>query len=246
MSADALPSWMGSSPTSGEGATEKPALTLDPATTPPAATPSADAPTNLGDALNEQAPQTTKPQAEVQPVDGEKPKSEESKGEGQEPKPGEYAAFTLPDGYTIADQDLAVFTELGQKYGLPQEGAQSLVNLAVGVVENTRQQIAQESAAEAQQVRDEWRNALINDPELGGAKLKTTQENLNAFQRSKLANPELLSFLQDSGLITHPSVARLLSQVGASLRETPIGFGADQPKQQRSAAHEIYAKSGHV
>lgn len=200
---------------------------------------------NLGDVLNT-PPQQTKPPEEVPKADGEKPKAEQKQGDGEEPKPGEYAAFNLPDGYTIADQDLAVFTQLGQQYNLPQEGAQKLVDLAVGVVENTRQQIAAESAAEAQQVKDEWKTALLNDPELGGAKLKATQENLNAFQRSKFASPELLGLLQESGLIMHPSIARLLSQIGASMRETPVGFGGDQPKQHKSPAHDIYSKSGHV
>lgn len=238
------PSWTGSSETT----TEKPAETAQPAAGTQAPTDKSEgsAPTNLGDALNAPAPDTTKPPAEGQQAGGEKPKTEEPKAEGAKPEAGAYEAFKLPDGYTIAEQDLAVFTQLGQKYGLPQEGAQSLVDLAVSVVESTRQQIAEESAAEAQAARDEWKNALLNDPELGGSKLKTTQENLNAFQRSKLANPELLSFLQESGLITHPSIARLLSQIGASLRETPISFSSDQPKQPRSPAHEIFSKSGHV
>ncbi len=238
------PSWMNNTETAAP-TTDTKVETTAPATPVTPATPVAAAP-NLGDSLEAQAPQTTTPPKEVPKADGEKPKTEEPKADGDKPEAGAYEAFTLPDGYTIADQDLAVFTELGQKYGLPQEGAQSLVNLAVGVVESTRQQIAEESAAEAQQVRDEWKSALLKDPELGGAKLKTTQENLNAFQRSSLANPELLGFLQDSGLITHPSVARLLSQIGASLRETPVGFGADKPRPQRDPASEIFSKSNHA
>lgn len=247
MAADALPDWLSGGSKSESTPTESAPteLKVDPSQAP--GSKEAPAPeSNLGDVLNDTPPKETTPPKEVPKADGEKPKDAEKQGDGEQPKPGEYAAFTLPDGYTVADQDLAVFTQIGQKYNLPQEGAQELVNLAVGVVENTRQQIAAETAAEAKQVKDEWKTALLNDPELGGAKLKTTQENLNAFQRSKFASPELLGLLQDSGLIMHPSIARLLSQIGASLKETPVGFGGDQPKQQRSPAHEIFSKSGHV
>ncbi|MFM9878719.1 MAG: hypothetical protein ACKVOG_12855 [Rhodoglobus sp.] len=252
MAADSLPDWLSGGSKSESGGDAAPAesakteLSLDLKQAPTSPKEEKPAPeSNLGDALNEPPKETTPPK-EVPKADGEKQKTEEKRGDGEKPEAGEYEAFTLPDGYAIADQDLKVFTDIAKEAGLPQEKAQRLVDLAVGVVESTRQQIAQETQAEAQQVRDEWRTALLKDPELGGAKLKATQENLNMFQRSKFASPELVSLLQESGLIMHPSIARLLSQIGASLKETPVGFGGDQPKQQRSPAHEIYSKSGHV
>ena len=217
--------------------------TKDSSTNTPAADTKAPA-TNLGDAL---APTAETPKADVQPK-AEQTKAPEAKAEGDKKSADAagYEAFTLPDGYSVAPEDLKVFTELGQKYSLPQEGAQDIINLGVALAENTRQQVLAEQNQEAQTTKQEWVSNLQKDPELGGEKFKDTQANLNAFQQSKIADAAGLTFLTETGLITNPHIARILSRVGATLRERPVTFGSDQANPEVNAARKLFANSKHV
>lgn len=215
---------------------DKPALTLD---APNGSTP-------LSAQLDGD---TTTPSKDAPTADGQQPKdaSKAESKEGDKPADGSpYEAFTLPEGMSITDAHQAALTEYGQKYNIPQEGVQQVVDLGVEIAQMTREAIEQESEQGIAAMHAEWRKQLHADPDLGGANFKKTQANLDAFQQSALATPALLQFLSESNLVMHPEITRLLNAVGASLKEQPVAFGGDTPKPERNPAKEIYSKSGHV
>lgn len=203
--------------------------------------------TNIGDALS--APLESSPAPEGQaPKEGQQDGSKQQ-ADGKTPEAGEYTPFQLPDGLAISEAHQAALTAYGKENNLSQEAVQQVVNLGVEVEQQTRAAIEAESAQEMQAVRAEWRKELLADPELGGANLARTQENMNLFQQSKLSDPGLVDFLQSTGLVANPNVVRLLSRIGASLREQPVSMGgsrSDAPGGgNRQPEKELYAKSGH-
>jgi hypothetical protein len=119
----------------------------------------------------------------------------------------------LPEGVE-ADPDLMSALK---KSGLKSEAAQGLVDAFMA-----SQTKAQESARVAWEARKtEWVNAVKKDEELGGAKFSETVTVANR-ALAKYGTPELRQLLQDSGLNSHPEVARLFARVGRGLMEDSI------------------------
>lgn len=191
--------------------------------------------------------------ASQDPASGEAPKSAEGQPNADESKKdgksdaSTYEAFKLPEGMTITEAHQTALTEFGQAHSLPQEAVQQIVDLGVEIAELTRQAVEEESAEGIKQLHAEWRQRLMADPELGGANIKETQANFDAFQKSKIGDADLINFLNESGLILNPHIARLISRIGVTLREKPIGFGGSEaPRGERNIPAEIYNKSNHV
>ncbi len=198
-----------------------------------------EAPAPLGDALN-----TNTPKADGQPSGDGQTTSKETAKAGDKPGDAQALEFKLPDGLSIAPEHHAALTEFQKQHNLPPEALQRVVDLGAEVAQQTRSMIEQDAARESEAMRAEWKQALLADPELGGPKLPQTQANFNAFQQSKLAEPALLQLLNETGLLTHPSIARLISRIGASMRENPVNFGAEAPNNRRPE-NELYARSAH-
>lgn len=198
---------------------------------------------NLSDALSE----SNQPPADTQAGEqGDAEKKGTKSGEESGDESG-YSAFTLPEGLQISEAHQAALTEYGKQYNLPQEGVQRVVDLGVEIAQMTREAVEAESQVAVEQMHAQWRKDLMADPELGGQKLKETQANLDAFQRSEMADPGLLKFLNETSLVLNPHVARLLSRIGASFKETPVHLGGGaNPAADRNVDREIFNNSGHV
>lgn len=164
----------------------------------------------------------------------------DAKPEGDAPQG--YEPFTLPDGVTVADEDLAVFTDLGQRYGLPQEGAQELVDLAIKVQEATLSQFSEALESSKQAEIDGWRDALKSDEKLGGTNYEATARNVNAFANSGLISDSLHQFLTERGLYSHPEVAGLFATLGAMLQEDAPAVPST-PTDGKSPAQRMFANS---
>lgn len=157
--------------------------------------------------------------------------------------PVTYEAFNLPEGVTIADEDLEVFTEIGQEYGLPQEGAQRLVDLALQVQEAAISQM--EAQLDEQSVAEQtgWQEELQADKELGGENLQQTEDNVRAFANSPFVTDGLHELFESKGLYRHPEVARLFNQLGGLLQEDAPSIEGDRPTDGKSPAQRMFANS---
>lgn len=157
--------------------------------------------------------------------------------------PPSYEPFNLPDGVSVADEDLAVFTELGSKYGLPQEGAQELVDLALRVQEASLSQFSEQLESVKAAEAAEWQEALQSDKELGGDNLATTEKNMNMLLNSDLVSDELHQLFSDRGLYTHPAVARFMSTLGSFLAEDSPSLATSPGGSAESRAQRMFGNS---
>lgn len=150
-------------------------------------------------------------QGDDKPVEGEEDKSEDDKPEGA---PEVYADFTAPEGVELDAETLDTFKTAAKELNLPQDKAQSLVDMAAALV----QKQADAFTAQIEQTTAEWRQSSMTDSEFGGTKLSETLK-VAAQARDKFATPELAKFLSESKLGDHPEMIRLFWKVGQAISE---------------------------
>lgn len=159
--------------------------------------------------------------------------------------PAEYEAFTLPDGWTISDEDLSAFGEVARDMDLNQEQGQKLVDFFVKIEETRAGQLGDGLQALKQQAESDeragWAAELQKDSDLGAK-----QQNITALEQSGLLQKEFVSLLVDTGWFSRPAVVNQLSALGALLKEnaTPTNDG-NTPTGDGSDARGLFDKSGH-
>lgn len=125
--------------------------------------------------------------------------------------------FVLGDGVTLdaAAQDLAVpiFKELA----LSQDQAQKVVDGYQKITALMDQRSAQ---AHQDQVA-QWQADGRADKAYGGAQYEKTVSEAQALV-ARYGDPELKTFLADTGLGNHPGLLRLLANIGKHFSEAPI------------------------
>ena len=173
-------------------------------------------------------PVTDPPPAEVPPTD---PPADLPEGEKPEEKPAEtpveYTDFTLPEGIEADQPLLDGFKQTARELGLPQDGAQKLVDLYAGVITQ------QAEAAEKQKA--EWEAEIREDPkheELLGSAAKAL----------KFADEETQKLLKDTVLGSHPGLVRFLAAVGRATGEDRILEAGNGGGNTLSLAERIYGK----
>lgn len=166
------------------------------------------------------APATEQPGGEPQGQQpaGEPAKTEEAKPEGA---PEAYA-FTMPEGFELNTEVSGEFEAYARELNLPQDKAQAVVDMGVKLMQSAQTQ--QVEAFEAQQL--EWRNAVVNDKELGGPALA---ENLSyAAKVLDTFAPDLRTVLDETGLGNHPAFVKAFVKIGKAISEDRLVGGAQQ------------------
>ena len=128
--------------------------------------------------------------------------------------PGDYDAFTLPEGIEMNDAALDQFRQLAKAAGLDQENAQKFVDLyTAAIVEAAESQ--QKLWADTQQ---NWVDQAKTDPEIGGDNFDA---NIGEAKRvlKEFGSPELDDALSLTGAGNHPEFIRLMSRVGKAISE---------------------------
>lgn len=152
------------------------------------------------------------PPADPAPKEGEeKPPEDADKDKDKaEGAPEAYEAFKVPEGVEIDEVLLADATPIFKELGLPQDKAQKLIDLWTKIGTDAE-------AANAKIIQDH-NNALIKavkeDPDLGGAHLKTTLASAKT-AIAKFGSPELEKLLITTGIGNEPAVLRFLVKVAA-------------------------------
>lgn len=128
--------------------------------------------------------------------------------------PEAYEDFTAPEGVELNAETLDSFKEFAKGKNLTQADAQSLVDMASGLVANAQQ--AQVDAFI--ETANGWREATLNDPEIGGAKLAEVLP-LATRARDQFGNDGLKELLNSYKLGDHPEVVRFFYNVGKATSE---------------------------
>ena len=139
----------------------------------------------------------------------------------------EYGEFSLPEGLRIDESAFNDFAPLAKEFGLTQEQAQKLVDVAAGLVDRTTKTA---EGVHADTIK-KWADDSRNDAEVGG---KDFDANLAVAISAidKFGDDELKQILDASGFGNHPAVVRLFYRVGkAASNDTFVSGSATQKKE---------------
>lgn len=156
--------------------------------------------------------------------------------------PAKAAASVAPEKYDLKLPENAVIdasvlertAATARELGLSNEHAQKVVN-ALNQEAATAQQAAVETALKSHQpggaewVKQEtaWRDAVLQDPELGDGKPEQLEAAVTAGSKvlAKYGTPELGQFLETTGLGSHPAVLKFVARLGKAMGEGDIVKG---------------------
>jgi hypothetical protein len=189
----------------------------------------------------------TKPEGTEAQAADTKPAAEAKPGEAKaEDKPAGapevYAEFKAPEGYELDAALLTDFTPKFKEWGLSQDQAQELLNMAPKLVDAT---IEKTTAAVLDSLgltdRGAWPQQVREDKAIGGEKVA---ENVAIARRGAdaLFSPETKAFLTKTGLGNHPGLVRDMHRFGLTLTED--GFVHGSKTTASKGAQGFYEKSG--
>lgn len=181
--------------------------------------------TKTEQATSEQT-QTTETKTEAAKTEEKTEAKTETKVEGA---PEKYE-FTGADKFDT--QVLGAFSEAAKDANLTQDAAQKLLDkVAPALQTRTDEQV--------KAVHQQWTEASTTDKEFGGEKLK---ENLGVARKAldQFGSPELRTFLDTTGLGSHPEVIRMLYRAGKAISEDGFVAGAPGGKSTVNAANVLY------
>ncbi|MBT9575533.1 MAG: peptidase [Pseudomonas umsongensis] len=208
-----------------------------PAAPAPAAAPAAAPATDPTLLTPPAAPAATDPKPEGEPPakPGEPAKTEDGKpkDEGKEKPQGApeaYTDFTLPEGMEMDAEVLGEFTGLAKELNISQESAQKLIDLQSKIA---TQQAEQYQAAVIKQ-GEQWKEAVKNDPELGGENYdKSVASAVKVIQA--FGDDGLRDLLNNSGLGNHPALFKFCHRVSQAISEDKFVI----PGNQQQAPKEM-------
>ena len=180
-------------------------------------------------------------EAEAASKTAEEAKATEADGNGEDK--GEalivYEPFAMPEGVQVDQEALKDFIPVAQKYKLPQEGAQELVNLL-----NARDKKRSEAHTKAwADAMGKWRNDAKADPDIGGENFTQTEVHV-ALALKKLGTPKLEEILKITGTGNHVEIVRFMSKVGKIIDSDTIDLGGALSETPKTQAEIMYPDQG--
>lgn len=176
-------------------------------------------PTVLGEAIKNEGKSDDKP-AEVPPTESV---------QSDEPAPmPTYDAFALPEDFSKDGEGIGDVTKLLGEFELStkadhaevQKLGQALVDRHVAEVQKTVERFNANLKEQFENQKNEWKDAFLADPEIGGNRQDTTISSALEFIRTHGGTPtqqaEFHQVLEQSGLGNHPAMIRLLATAARS------------------------------
>jgi hypothetical protein len=154
-----------------------------------------------------------------------------------------YETFKLPDGVSLGEKELVNFTgllgefETGAKadHAQVQEFGQKLVDLYVAEVQTLGTRLQQRQVEVWNDQNAQWVDQVRSDPEIGGNRIKTTLNIAGSVIEQYGGNAQQIAELRQAfnttGAGNHPSIVRLLHNIGKAL-----GEGRPVPAQKPAPA----------
>lgn len=183
----------------------------------------------------DKTPEAPKVEETKAPEGAEAPKEPETNTEGgqsDEPAPPPtYDPFTLPEGIQLEAEKVTEFTgllaELEQSgkadhlavQAFGQKAVEFYVNEVKRVLEDTQKQ----QLETWEKTRNDWKEAFLKDPEIGGNRFQTTVDSAQNFIRTHGGTAEqqieFRNLMETSGLGNHPVMIRILAKAGSAMSE---------------------------
>lgn len=140
--------------------------------------------------------------------------------ESEQTKETEQQQQTAPEQYVLKNangediepQELEMMSRMFKDVNLSQEQAQKLYS----AYEKEQGSFIEQSQKAFNQMRDDWFNQTISDPQIGGKNIGQTKLCIKRVMQ-QCGNKELSEFLNKTGLGFNPAMVRFMTKVGELL-----------------------------
>lgn len=179
------------------------------------------------EALAQVTPETAENKAENQPGTESAPETEGSKSDEPAPLPT-YDAFIRPDGTSVENDE--IIKTLGQfeantkaDHAEMHKLGQSLIDLHHSTLSKALEGVEKSRQETFEKQKNDWKEAFIADPEIGGNRQNTTVSSALEFIRThggtKEQQKEFHNLLESTGLGNHPAMIRTLANASRAMQE---------------------------
>jgi len=158
-------------------------------------------------------------------------KTETDKDKAEAPE--SYADFVMPEGFKLEGEVQTEFSELMKGLNLPQEKAQSVIDLSV---KHTQGIMASSEKAFAD-LRTDWVKSAKANKEFGGEKLNDTLVRSNR-ALTKFGSPELKAFL-NQGYGDNPDLLHAFARIDRATSEDDAVVLGQPPKGSAKSTAEV-------
>lgn len=183
-------------------------------------------------------------------------------GESQSQQPEGYEAFTIPDGFSMNDDEVSDVTAFAKELGLDQANAQKAVDKHFELLAKVRDQGTQAQES----MHQEWAAAVRNDKEFGGNDLQENisgaRKAMNAFSEpakdakgkavlhkegpmkgQQMTEMEVL--MNESGWGNHPAMVRVFHRINKAMSADSFVTGTIAPPvSKKTQAEVMYPEQG--
>lgn len=195
--------------------------------------------TLLGGVVTEQAADGTAEAKAEAGAEGEaEAEGEKSTEEEAKPAAPEKYEFVLPEGFTLAEEEAGEFEAFARENNLTNEKA----NLALALATKHVQKVQEQQLQQWKDNVEAWGNTIRTDKTLGGDKLNAS---VAVAQKAvaRFGSPELVAYLEETGLGNHPDLFRMCYRIGQHISEGGLITGAGSGEGRRSTAEVLYGNT---
>lgn len=132
--------------------------------------------------------------------------------EQQQQTTPEHYVLKNANGEDVEPQELEMMSRMFKDVNLSQEQAQKLYS----AYEKEQGSFVEQSQKAFNQMRDDWFNQTISDPQIGGQNIGQTKLCIKRVMQ-QCGNKELSEFLNKTGLGFNPAMVRFMTKVGELL-----------------------------
>ena len=159
------------------------------------------------------------------------------------PTPGAQFTLKVPEKSGLTDADAKEMAEWAQKNGIPADQAQKLLDRDAVKGKAAQEALAKQYKDHVNKTWDAWEGQLKSDKDFGGDRLSKTQDDARRALQ-KFADPDFAKELSTTAFGSHPGLIKMLSRVGASLKEdSPSGGSSAPPKAPTKSAPQTFYPS---
>lgn len=153
------------------------------------------------------------------------------------PERYDYSQVELPEKYSYNNEMLEEFNGLAAKYNLSQKSANELMGMAVKMARLAGENFNNEIERQKNQRILEYKNALINDKDIGGINFNKTLNAANAAYKC-FADADVQALLQETGLNCHPKIVKMFYEIGKHISNDNF-FGIASPAVKKENREDI-------
>lgn len=159
----------------------------------------------------------------------------------------EYKDFKVPEGFVLDDKVLEKISPIFKEANLSKDVAQKMLDAHMEIVQGLQTKQAemfeQKQAEIFEQTKTDWLNKVKADKEVGGSNfdesIKTAKLGL-----TKFASPELIEFLNESGIGNNLEMVKLFNKLGKLTKEDVPGKQGSPSVSRGDIVDRLYPSKG--